>query len=303
MRLQPFSYKTQSLCERYLGCREHELSAYAFENILLWQSLYTVSWAEEEGTLCVFFRDALGSFLYLPPLGDGNRPAAARRAHAVMEEINAGSGASRIENVEAADRQMLEEAGFVCKPKTNEYLCDRKSLVGLRGNAYKSKRSSLNQFLRLGEPTCRPISIHDRDECLSLYDRWQRQRLEVPRDSVYKGMLADSRRCLDGLFLGLGSSAWRGMAVRIGSDLKAFTIGYPMSTNTFCIFYEVADLEAKGCAQYTFQRFCADLDGYETINIMDDCGLPNLRRVKESYRPVRRAPNYTAVFHAHKENI
>lgn len=294
MKLEHLSPDAKPIVERFLKRRPHELGAYAFENIALWQPLYTILLAQEEGALCVFFQDALGCFLYLPPLGDDSGARAAKSAYAVMRELNNGSRASRIENVEEADVPLLESAGFVCTLKTNEYVCSRHDMVSLGGNPYKSKRASVNQFLKTAHPTVEMIAARDHRECMALYDRWGAQRQSVARDNVYVGMLFDSRRCLDGLLGSMEKTAWTGRTVRVDGVLKAFTLGYPVSDRIFCVFFEVADLESKGCAQYVFQRFCADL-GYEFINIMDDCGLPNLTRVKRSYRPVREAPNFTAV--------
>jgi hypothetical protein len=280
--------------ESALRSREHELSAYAFENIALWQSLYAVLWTHLAGNLCVFLRDELGIFLYLPPLGASVSPQALEQAYMLMEEANRGSRASRIENIEESDRPFFEQAGFECTSKTGEYLCSRSALSHLRGNAYKSKRWSVNVFLRGGTPVFGHMTPDDAAECLSLYDRWRSALLQKPRDAVFTGMLEDMRRCLPAAIAQIGVSAWTGRCVRAEGRLLAYTLGYPVSERTFCVFYEIADPDAAGSAQYIFQRFCADLASYETINIMDDCGLPHLTRVKQSYRPVRCAPNYTA---------
>jgi len=41
------------------------------------------------------------------------------------------------------------------------------------------------------------------------------------------------------------------------------------------------------------REFSRELGGYKYINIMDDSGLKNLKRVKLSYKPVRLVPSFT----------
>jgi hypothetical protein len=60
---------------------------------------------------------------------------------------------------------------------------------------------------------------------------------------------------------------------------------YEINKDTFCILYEITDLSVKGLAQFIFKEFATELTGYKYINIMDDSGLENLKKVKLSYQP------------------
>jgi hypothetical protein len=83
-----------------------------------------------------------------------------------------------------------------------------------------------------------------------------------------------------------------GRIVKIGGRIKAFTFGFALNKDTFCILYEITDLSVKGLAQFIFRQFCRQMEGYKYINIMDDSGLENLRKVKLSYRPVGLVPSF-----------
>ncbi len=83
-----------------------------------------------------------------------------------------------------------------------------------------------------------------------------------------------------------------GRIVRIDKEIKAFSFGFELNPEAFCILYEITDLSIKGLAQFIFRRFCAELKDYRFINIMDDSGLENLKKVKLSYKPIRLIPAY-----------
>ncbi|MFA5351191.1 MAG: phosphatidylglycerol lysyltransferase domain-containing protein, partial [Candidatus Omnitrophota bacterium] len=86
----------------------------------------------------------------------------------------------------------------------------------------------------------------------------------------------------------------KGITVKVDENIKGFTFGYKLNNDTFCILYEVTDLSIKGLAQFIFCKFSGGLKNYNYINIMDDSGLDNLRKVKLSYKPERLITAYVA---------
>jgi len=50
--------------------------------------LFEIEWALLGGCLCVFFRDKIGAFLYLAPLGQRNSPAVLKQAFDLMDKFN-----------------------------------------------------------------------------------------------------------------------------------------------------------------------------------------------------------------------
>ena len=132
------------------------------------------------------------------------------------------------------------------------------------------------------------------EACFVLYNDWQRLRAESCEDEIYLAMLADSTRAhrigiTHALELGL-----IGRVVRIQDELKAYTFGYPLNSDMFCILFEISDLNIQGLAQFIYREFCRELMlRYKWINAMDDSGLENLKRVKLSYHPSALIPSYT----------
>ncbi|MBU1125382.1 MAG: DUF2156 domain-containing protein [Candidatus Omnitrophica bacterium] len=267
------------------------LSVYAFASLYMWRGLYQVSWAQIQGVRCVFFKDRIGSFLNLAPLGKVT-PQLLKRIFTAMDEVNTNPGISRIENVEEKDIAGYRALGYRATLKSHDYLYSRTALVALRGNSFKSKRSCINYFTRhYSFKVCRYVPGY-RTGCMEVYDAWQGQRKKITDDPVYQGMLEDSQSALEVVLRNFRPLRCQGIVVKVGSKIKAFTLGYPLGRNTFCIAYEVADLSVKGLSQFIFQQFCRQLEGYTYINAMDDCGLENIKAVKRSYRPLARIPAY-----------
>jgi hypothetical protein len=83
--------------------------------------------------------------------------------------------------------------------------------------------------------------------------------------------------------------------VEIEGRIVAYTFGYFLNADTFCVLFEVADLAVKGLAAFVFHRFCRDeaLEGCAWINAMDEFEAEDLARTKMLWRPARLQAIYT----------
>ncbi len=294
MKLKQISLKDKAVFDKYLNLRRHELSVYAFENIYIWKALCDVEWCLIRKSLCIFLRDGLGSFLYLPPLSPEKDPEVIEEVFKILNKLNKNKNASRIENIEEKDISFYEKSGYSCNQKSSDYLCLRADLANLRGNKFKSKRASFNYFVKNQSFEYLPFALQDKRGCLELYDGWMMQRSSLTKDRVYLGMLEDSKHCFKLMLDAYRNLNLAGRVVKINNEIRAFTFGFPLNNNTFCILYEITDLSVKGLAQFIFAKFSSELKEYKYINIMDDSGLENLKKVKLSYHPVRLVPGYIA---------
>ena len=292
MQLYKLQIEDKELFNQYLSADRHELSAYAFENIFIWQGIYKIQWGIAKNSLCVFFSDKFGYFAYLPPLSRSPEPDVIKKVFVFMDGYNRNNEVSRIENVEEKKISFYQAQGYECKAKPGDYLCKRSSLAQLRGNAFKSKRATCNYFMKHYKFAYMDFSLEYRDSCLKLYDLWSKEREGQKHDLIYRGMLGDSRTSLLELLKYYRDLCVSGKIILVKDRLKGFSFGFRLNRDTFCILFEVTDLSIKGLSQFIFREFCRQLKGYSYINIMDDSCLENLRVVKQSYRPVRIIPNY-----------
>ncbi|MEW6101675.1 MAG: phosphatidylglycerol lysyltransferase domain-containing protein [Candidatus Omnitrophota bacterium] len=293
MKLNKLSARDKTIFNRYLSLKKHGLSNYAFENIFIWKGLFEIRWAVIKKSLCVFFEDNFGLFLYLPPLSKRNDPGVIREVFTLMHSANKNKEVSRIENVEDGDVSLYEKLNLECRRKSWDYICLSSQIAQLKGNRFKSQRASLNYFLKNHTPQYLPYSGREKEECLNLYDNWMGRRKAKYKDSLYQGMLSDSRSTLKLALDNLKDLNLACRIIRVKGKLIAFSAGYELNKESFCILYEIADLDFKGLAQFIFSKFCAELSKkYTYVNIMDDSGLENLKAVKLSYHPVRLEPAY-----------
>ena len=281
-----------ALFDRFMKLSPHELAAYNFANIYIWRSLFDIRWQLIGDNLCLFFQDKLGCFLYLAPLGKKINPEATSEIFSVMDKFNRNKDISRIENVEEKNAAFYRKAGYSVRDKFCDYLCSRGRLSGLRGNGFKSQRNAYNYFTKHYRFTYLPFSLKDKQDCLELYTRWMQARKTFNNDALYRWMLEDSAKSLRVMLDAYEDLDVTGRIVKVNGRVMAFTFGFKLNPDTFCILYEITDLSVKGLAQFIFRRFCQELKSYEYINIMDDSGLKNLKEVKLSYRPVRLISNF-----------
>jgi hypothetical protein len=294
VKLNKISLNHKAVFDKYLSLEPHELSVYAFENIYIWKALFEIEWSIINNSLCIFFKDKFGSFLYLSPLSEKKNPRVLKEVFSILDGLNENKEVSRIENIEKKDSSFYEALGYVLKNKSYDYLCLRTSLASLSGNKFKSKRANFNYFIKNYKFEYLPFSLNQKSGCLNLYDDWMMQRKSQSQDRVYLGMLEDGRRCLKLMLNHYSKLGFIGRIVKINKEIKAFTFGFKLNNNTFCILYEITDLSIKGLAQFIFAQFCRELKGYKYINIMDDSGLENLKKVKLSYCPAGLIPAYIA---------
>lgn len=285
--------KDKKLFDCFLSLSRHELSVYAFENIYIWGKFYNISWKIIRDSLCVFFRDKFGCFLYLPVLGGEKDYTAIAEVFKIMDGININKDMSRIENVEENEILLYKDFGYECRYKSTDYVCKRADLASLQGDKFKSKRASFNYFVKhYRDSEYLPFSLKYQDACLELFELWASQRKTKLDDKVYSGMIDDSKACLNFLFDNYRGLNIVGKVVRVGGKIKAFSFGFKLNQDTFGILYEITDLSVKGLAQFVFRKFSSELKGFRYINIMDDSGLDNLKKVKLSYHPVKLIPAY-----------
>ncbi|MDP1854311.1 MAG: phosphatidylglycerol lysyltransferase domain-containing protein [Candidatus Omnitrophota bacterium] len=287
------------LFEKYLKIRGHEISAYSFANIYSWRSLFDIRYKIIGDCLCVFFQDKAGCFMYLPPLGKRIDKELLNECFRIMDARNTNRAISRIENIEESILDPCQNNGFVIIPKEKEYVYLRDDLAGLCGDKFKAKRANCNYFVKNYKYSCQVLTPGYTFECLSVLAEWRKERLHKEGQRIdagdkefYHAILDDNCLAQEEALLNLSRLGLLGKVIRIGAEIKAYTFGFELNDDTFCIMAETADLKFKGIAQFLFREFCLDLKKYKYINVMDDSGLENIRKVKLSYRPERKISAY-----------
>ncbi len=170
--------------------------------------------------------------------------------------------------------------------KYKEYIYLREELSELKGGRFKHKRSSFNFFVKNYNYAYLPYEAKMKGECLKLFSKWAQDRKQKYKDLYYHRLIDDSLSAQKIAMEEFEELGLIGRVVKIEGVISAYTFGYQLNKETFCILFEITDLKFKGLSQFIFREFCKELTKYKYINLMDDSGLENLRRVKKSYRPI-----------------
>jgi uncharacterized protein len=271
------------------------LSVYHFSSIFLWQDHFDFTFEVIDGHLCVWAKYSFGTFLYLPPLSGKLNAKTAQKCFERLRAVNTRKGVGRIENAVEAELVLFDAARYKTVKKSHEYCYLREDLVGLKGNAYKSKRSSYNQFAKNHRHEFVPFDGKWTDDCLRLYDAWSKDRAARSQDDIYKVMLDENRGVHELMFQYADELGLEGRIVLIDGKPQGYTFGYSLNKDTFCVLVEVTNLDIKGLSVYIFSKFCAEpaLKDFKFINAMDDFAMDNVAKTKESFRPAFLVSSFT----------
>ena len=263
------------------------LAAYAFPYHAIWTSVLPHWWMEFSETFFLFARSPDGWFMPLPPLGPRPIDETVREAFVLMRRWNGPSPVSRIENVMEPQRRVLEQRGFSCRRKDGDYLYKAEALAALTGDHYKAQRALCNRVEREHVFVTEPYCARHRAGCLALYERWASQKQAGALDTMGAFLLEDAKVAHRRVLAEHEQMGLAGTVVIAQERVMAYTFGYWLTPQTWCVLLEVADRSMPGLAQWLFRETSRSAvgGGAMLINAMDDAGLPGLREAKQAYRP------------------
>ncbi len=311
--LEIFDLGAKDKMNKYLKLINVDLSDYTFAGNYIWLSTATGFYTIVNDTFCLFILNSGTLTMLLPPIGKKeNTYEAMIKCFEIMNEHNSNRNYSKIEYVH---EELLEgfvdylEEGtlvyemlkdFIVEKKLVDYIYKVEDLIDLKGDSYKSKRNEINRFRKV-YPNYR-LEIFDKEkhgkEVLALFNKWVKDRttympkeeIETFMDGIYYERFAVKR-----LINNYDSLDVIGLVIYIDDEIKGFTVGEKINEATASVIIEKTDFEVLGCAQFIFREFTKILkDKYsvEYINVGDDMGFENLKKVKMSYRPKKIVPKY-----------
>lgn len=312
--LMPFELSTKVVMDSFLNQLDLDTSDYTFAANYLWLSNGSGFYAIIEDCFCFFLLSHGQLSMLLPPIGQADKAIIAMHTcFNLMEENNHSGVVARIDYV---DEFLLAsfiddlEKGALIFDFLEEYIVERtlvdyvylaQELIDLPGAGFSNKRNEINRFKRV-HADHRVELLHPQihyQGILSLLNKWIADRIRfLPQeeserflDGIYSERLAIKRMLSDYDYLDL-----IGIVILINDEIKGFTVGEKINNHTASVIVEKTDFEVLGCAQFIFREFAKILAQeyhVENINVGDDMGFENLKKVKLSYKPSRLIPKYT----------
>jgi len=313
-KLKRFTIATKPVMEEYLSKIDVDLSDYTFAANYIWLANSSGFYAIINKCFCLFIMTGGELTMLLPPIGKKKHITdAIVKCFEVMNENNSSPYYSRIDyvqgsmlneflkNTDEAESMFEMPESYIIEKKLVDYVYEVNSLIELRGNSYHTKRTEINKFIKsYPDYVVEQLeSVKHRDEIVHLFDKWVSDRVKyMPKEEaeVFLEGIHQERHAIKQMLKHYEELALIGLVIYIKGELKGFTVGERINKNTATVIIEKTDFEIFGCAQFIFREFSKMLKEYygvEYINVGDDMGFENLRKVKMSYRPFKLVPKYT----------
>jgi uncharacterized protein len=194
----------------------------------------------------------------------------------------------RLERVsETFVKQYALEDHFECvyDRDNSDYIYKVSELAELKGRKYDGKRNHINKITVQGNysyASLQPDNLAAAGQVLTVWfeSKKQKETLENMETLIYgKKAIEEYLNCF-------AKSKLFGGAVFKDEEMVAFTIAYPINTETAINYCEVVIPSEKGLNQYMFHEFCKnDLSKFKFINREQDLGHSGIRKAKLSYYP------------------
>jgi len=302
-RLLPFDLKARAHFEAALSeVPTARLSDYSFANNMIWLTLSSGFWQIIEDCFCLFMLSGNGLGMMLPPLGSPDDQVRALEACAgLMDEFNASGSDVQIEYV-YPDMLALFEPGpedqtlrlgdrvFNVVQGRADYIYETQALIELKGHPYRNKRNEINQFrATYPDHEIMPFRPSHREAALELLDGWMQHRLRTPPTDAPMSQMVSyieyEHKAIQRSIALYDELDLVGLSLFVGGRMAGFTFGERIGPDVASVLIEKTDFAVPGAPQYIFREFAKVLADCTWLNVGDDLGIENLKRVKMSYRP------------------
>jgi hypothetical protein len=280
-----------------LASDPQELANLSFATNYIWgDSAFSPEVARLNGCGVYRCRRADGSQYFTFPFGAGDKKAV---VDAIRESCKVSDTKCQFAMLSEEQATMLQsfhpgEYLLTYDRDNSDYVYSVEDLATLAGSRYQPKRNHVRRFKSAAPWSFEPLTADNAGECEAILKAWMDEKTEegftemdAVRDEAkaIRLALADMERlgCFGGLLRREGRSV-------------AFTIGERLTDTMAVAHFEKALVEVEGAYQAINQEFAKWLlaKGFKFVNREEDTGLPNLRKAKMSYHPLRLVRKYTA---------
>lgn len=168
-----------------------------------------------------------------------------------------------------------------------DYLYETETLANLAGKKLHGKRNHINRFME-NYPDYVYERIDDANwkECLELAYDWAKKNIAEETEKQLEDKNYESC-ALEFALRYRKELGLTGALIRVDGKVVAFTLGGPLTEDTFDVNFEKAYAEIQGAYAMINREFVRrELMGYKYVNREEDMGVPGLRHAKTSYQPI-----------------
>ena len=264
----------------YPGC---ELSA---ANNILWSDFYDTGFIIIEEQLVFCKLDKSGDIEKMSfPVGNGDKKKA---FDAIVQYFKDCKRPFEMYLVQDKMFELIQEwYPDVYEIKYNrdeaDYIYQWDTLAYLKGKKLHGKRNHINRFLE-NYPDYEYENIGDSNykECLELAKAWWENNKSSEENNPYE------LKALEIALSNMHVLGLEGALIRVQGKVIAFTVGEPLTEDTYVVHFEKAYADIQGAYAMINREFVRrNLKKYSFINREEDLGIPGLRHAKTSYQPIK----------------
>lgn len=298
----------RSLLEEYLNGYDYKTSGLSFSSLYMWRNINGFSWhmagdymllsgishlEMEDGTI--------EPFLFPPLTRTGTYDAEGLRqaiyeAKRIFEE-NGYKMTIRLlpdHMIDIISQACPGEFKFVEDRPNYDYVYRRQDLVELKGRDYHSKKNHLNYFHKNYQFEYVRMTSAMADDAMRFIEEFN-ARKEIPEFEMQ--LLKMEEEAMADVFRNLEKVGYLAGAIMIDNKIEALSVGGNLNKNTVTVHVEKANINFRGLYQAINNEFCKNVPSHiKYINREEDMGIPNLRKAKLSYKPVKLIEKYIAEF-------
>ena len=297
----------REILEEYLNGYEYKTSGLSFSAQYMWRDINMFSWDIIGDYMCISgishleLEDGIILPFMFPPLtrtGEYDKDSLRETIFRAKEHFEKKGQPFSLRLVPFHLMEIIKEACpemvFRDDRPNYDYIYLTQDLIDLRGRAYHSKKNHLNYFLRTYDYEYIEMTSDMADDAMKFIAEFN-ARKEVPEHEME--MLRMEEQAMEDVFRNLEKVGYSAGAILIDGKIEAIAIGGQLGRNTITEHVEKANVNYRGLYQAINNEFCRNVASKaKYINREEDMGIPNLRKAKLSYKPVKLLEKYIGVF-------
>ena len=288
----------REILEEYLNGYEYKTSGLSFSAQYMWRDINMFSWDIIGDYMCISgishleLEDGIILPFMFPPLtrtGEYDKDSLRETIFRAKEHFEKKGQPFSLRLVPFHLMEIIKEACpemvFRDDRPNYDYIYLTQDLIDLRGRAYHSKKNHLNYFLRTYDYEYIEMTSDMADDAMKFIAEFN-ARKEVPEHEME--MLRMEEQAMEDVFRNLEKVGYSAGAILIDGKIEAIAIGGQLGRNTITEHVEKANVNYRGLYQAINNEFCRNVASKaKYINREEDMGIPNLRKAKLSYKPVK----------------
>jgi hypothetical protein len=258
---------------------------FCFANLYSWNAKFKTVFAIIHRTIFLRFQESDGQLYYMMPIG---KMPVRDAFELIVQDARENRTPFQMKGIsdrmwEVIQREIPGEFRRLPDRNNDEYIYFSEKLIKLSGKKLQSKRNHINRF-KADNPDWVYFPLTSKaglDECMAMLDEWEDVNAMKIDFSQRYDYIATKIMLENFEYLQL-----RGGAISVNGKIVAFTIGEPLTADSFVVHVEKAFGEMNGAYTMINQQFIEhEASEFTYINREEDVGIDNLRKAKMSYYP------------------